>query len=526
MNTIKLSDFKRENDTETFATAMNYMKEHPKTTLIVEPGIYNITTEQARAAQTAVMNGDFGDNPEKTMFNPDYKYSRGISFECQKGSTIIAYGVTLIIDGFMEPISITDCEDIEIQGLTIDHKRKPYSKGIVTTISEPDENGTCKYVVKLNKSCPITERTPLNLRCAFFNSSEYQVIRAKPKAEFVSEYEILLSMQKNDLIHVGTEYYTIHTYHSRPAILLERCKNISLTNVTIHSQPGMGIVGNRSENVLLSGLSVIPSAGDRWSTNTDATHFTSMKGTLRYENCRFEGQGDDSSNVHTYYHAITEKESENVCTIQEKTPSGTHAQTLDYPDEGDTLELTDINTLQTIDKFKVLNVYPNHNKMNCKVVLDHPLPSNTENLVFADITRLPRLELINCYAEKHFARGFLVKCREALIEGNTFKNIPLAGIEAAAESYWYEGVAPSNIVIRRNRIVNCGLGILVKSDCKNPKGQSIFNITVEDNLIDCPDAEYGIYAKNIDGLTIKRNKIAVKGTDIECVDCVNVKKEV
>ncbi len=522
---MNISFFKKDNDYETFSAVMEYLKENKNSTITIEPDTYYISTETARKAQKAVMNGDFGVNPEKKMFNPQYEYSKGISFDRQKGSTVIAYGVTLMIDGFMEPISITDCEDVEIQGLTIDHVRKPYSKGIVEAISEQDENGICKYRVRLANSCPITSGTPINLRHAFFNKNDDNVIRVKGKAAFINEHEINIFMPKRTDIRVGTEYYTIHTYHSRPAILIERCKNIKLKDITIHSQPGMGIVGNRCENILLSGLSVIPSAGDRWSTNTDATHFTSMKGTLRYENCRFEGQGDDSVNVHTYYHAITEKLSDFECIIQEKTPTGTHAQTLDYPDKGDILELTDIKTLQAVDKFKVIEVYPDHKNRCCRITLNKSLPQKTDELVFSDITRLPRLEIVNCYAEKHFARGLLIKCRDAIIEGNTIKNVPLAGIEAAAESYWYEGVTPANITIRRNRVINCGMGILIKSDCEDPKGQSIFNITLEDNIIDCPEAEYGIFAKNVDGLTVKRNKIAVKGRDIECSDCTNVIKE-
>lgn len=77
-------------------------------------------------------------------------------------------------------------------------------------------------------------------------------------------------------IGIGMEYLNAHTYHSRSAILIEYSENIRVTDVTIHNQPGMDVVGNRSSDVFLTRLNVEPSCGHHYSANTDATHFTSM----------------------------------------------------------------------------------------------------------------------------------------------------------------------------------------------------------------------------------------------------------
>ncbi|MBR6739570.1 MAG: right-handed parallel beta-helix repeat-containing protein [Clostridia bacterium] len=520
---MNFSEFWQGDVMSSFACAMKYLKDNPGTTLTVEPGTYILTDERACRAQRAVMSGEYGDVPQRVMFSPKYEYTRGISLAGQKGSRIIAYGVKLLVDGFMEPLSVVDCEDVEICGLTIDHLRKPYSRGIVTEVSPPDAEGMCVCTAELDGDCPIELGTPLNTRHGFFDVSNDRMHRPQVRnAKYVDPHRITMLIPHGAGIKVGFEYYNVHTGHSRPAILIERAKNVLIKDVTIHSQPGMGIVGNRSEEVTLSGLSVIPSPGHHWATNSDATHFTSMKGLLRYENCRFDGQGDDSANIHAYFQDIIARESDRICTIRENTPDGTHAQSLDYPDPGDILELTELDTLRTVDSFRVTEAYPNPEEWCCRVVLDHPLPENTERLVLADVTRLPRLEMVGCYCEKHFARGFLIKSREVLIEGNVFRNIPLAGIEVAAESYWYEGVSPANVVIRRNRIVDCGIGILVKADCRDPKGQSIRNVTISDNYIDCPSADHGIYAQNVDGLLLERNDISVGGEAIVCKDCINV----
>ena len=268
------------------------------------------------------------------------------------------------------------------------------------------------------------------------------------------------------------------------------------------------------------------------STNTDATHFTSMKGLLHFENCIFDGQGDDFTNVHGYYQSIISREGDFTCFMQEKTPDGTHAQTLDYPDVGDTLELTDKNTLQTVGLYKVMGCVPMHEEWMCKVTLDRPLPENTEDLVFSDITRLPRVELVNCTATRHFARSILLKNRDTLVENCTFRDVMGPAIVAAAESWWSEGVCPANITIRKNRIYNCAEtwgeagGIVIKADSDRAEGCSIYNIVIEDNIIECPNGKPGIFIRNTDGALIRNNRITTTATHpVHIESCRNVTLE-
>ncbi len=517
--TVLLTDFSATTDLETFAAAMSYLWEHPNTTLIVPPGTYHITSELAKNAMNSVMTGEWGRNPQRIMFNPKYKYTRGISFDGQQGTRMISEGALLMIEGFMEPISLINCSDIEIKGIAIDHLRKPYSRGTIHELTPVDENGCRKCIIEFDKDCPIFENSPLTLRYIFYDLwKKCNIYAGIQNYTFIDTHHINVILNGNTAeLNNGNLFYTVHSFHSRPAILIENAKNIRLTDITIHSQPGMGIVGNRSENVIINRLSVIPSAGHHMSTDTDATHFTSMKGLLRFENCAFDGQGDDFTNIHSYYQAIIAKEEGNTYTLQEKTPDGTHAQTLDYPDIGDTLELTNRKTLQTIGHYTVTACTPMHDEWMCKVTLDRPLPNNTDDCVMSDITRLPHVELVGCTASRHFARSILLKNRSALVENCTFRDIMGPAIVAAAEAWWYEGVCPANITIRKNHVINCAAtwgeagGIVVKADSDQAKGCSIFNITIEDNIIECNNGKPGIFVRNTDGVTIHNNTITTTG---------------
>lgn len=530
-DTVFLKDFHGTDTLASFELAMEYLRAHPGSTLIVDPGVYTLTSELARETQRAVMAGEYGSNPQRTMFNPKFPYTRGICFAGQKGTKLIAHGVTLMVDGFMEPVSIRDCEDVTVCGLTIDHKRKPYSRGIIKELKTLSEDGSLKEgIIELDKDCPIFENTPRYLRFKYYDPINGKEIFPKMTDEkYLDERHLWASFTSSQELCDGAEYYSVHTYHSRPAVLIENAKNVILEDVTIHSQPGMGVVGNRSENVTVRRLSVVPSIGHHYSTNTDGTHFTSMKGLLRLENCFFDCQGDDFVNVHNYYHAIIKREADNICYMQEKTPDGTHAQSLDYPDVGDTLELTNRLTMAHIDTFKVIECVPFPDEWMCRVTLDHALPEDTEELVLSDVTRLPRLEVVGCSATCHHARSILIKTRDVLIEGNTFRNVHGSAIHVAPEAWWYEGVSPADVVIRGNRIIRCAeswqAGIMVYADSDNADNCCIKNITIEDNIIEVPNTPHGIYARNVNRLRIARNKIISKNDPIFVEACENVSIE-
>ena len=99
---------------------------------------------------------------------------------------------------------------------------------------------------------------------------------------------------------------------------------------------------------------------------------------------------------------------------------------------------------------------------------------------------------------------------------------------AAAETWWYEGVCPANIIIRKNRVVSCAerwgeaAGVVIKADCNNPSGQTISNILIEDNIIDSPNADHGIFIRNAKGVTVRGNSVNCKKESVVYHDCLDV----
>jgi len=518
-NTINLSCFEGKTTIERFSKAAEWLRAHPGATLVMEPGVYEISTPLARQTMNEALSGAYGENPQDVMFTPDFAYSTGFLLEGMENITLSAYGALLMVDGFMEPVTIRNSRNITVEGLTIDHKRKPFSMGVVSDVQwQEKEKGS--FCVQFGADYPTCLQTPMPrlalydpYASRFVGYGEYRIIRR----EWLGENRWRFSFEGMRFNPAGMECYVWHAFHFRPAIRIEESQNICLRDVTIHSQPGMGVVAHHSSDLLLNGMQVVPSAGVHMSTNTDATHFTSCKGTVRIENSVFDGQGDDSVNIHTYYHTIREADGCS-CIVELEAPDGTHTQSPDVPDAGDLLELTDLNTLACTDTYRVLAAEQIDHRTS-RLLLDQPLPDNCLGFAFANASRNARFEFCNNLCRNHIARSVLVKVKNALIENNTIMDATGTGIYVAAEAEWREGLCTTqNIVIRRNRIVNCGRasgsgrkngsgGICVTVDAENAIAPTHASVIICDNIIDCPEAPYGIYVSNTTKFVLERNDV-------------------
>lgn len=524
---VSLSDFSGSDDLARFAAALDHLRAAPGTTLIVPPGVYRITTPLARQAQANVMSGAFGKNPESVMFSPHYRYDRALDFNGHTGSTVIADGAKLLIDGFLEPISIRNCTNITVQGLTIDHRRKPYSKGIITALAEiPDGfRFTAAFADEINPAMPIPRS------CIFSQNADCFEPRFRLRERVVTDGHTLegrIEVTAAEIRpQIGDELYLWHTFHSRPAILIEEAKNTTLRDITIHSHPGMGITAQHAENIWVERLRVVPSDGEHMSTNTDATHFASCRGLVRIADSEFCGQGDDSVNVHTYYytpHIL----GETTYRFTVDAPTFTHTQSIDYPLVGDTLALVETDSLTPVFTCRVTDVAIDHANLAAIVTTDAPLPLSENTRLVADLDAVPRLEFVGCKARSHFARSILIKCREALVENCEISDVFESAVKVAAESYWMEGIHTEQVTIRNCRFTgngrtapDCG-GIAVYMDVPRADALVHGSVRIENVDIKAPYSAHGIVLKNVREAVLRNNRVQSLGKPIVIGEGVSV----
>ena len=525
-NIVNLKDFSGQDTLSIFQEALKYCRENPHTTLIISPGRYVIRDEAAVQLMKDAMNGKMGNNPQSHIFTHYFPYSRGIDFNGCSDITVEGYGARIICDGWMEPVSIENCKNITIKGLTIDYLRKPYSVG--TVINECEDY----YDVEFDERYPVNSSMP----------TPRIFIYSKEKVRFAGEgwecdkkehvvYQTIRFYGNKPANITGETICVWHSFHFRPAILIQEAVNTILREVTVHSQPGMGIVGHRSENIYAKRLRIVPEAGEYMSVNTDATHFTSCKGDLKFDDCQFEGHGDDAINVHNYYYTIMNSRG-NTCEITVE-DADAHAQVLDYPDASDTLELVEIESLSPVREYKVISIENSKAQWKSKIVLDADLPEDNSKYYLVNVTRLPKLKFIGCHVRNHLSRGVLIKTRNALVEGCTFESCMGTAIHVAAEGGWHEGVTSAHVIIRNNRMMRCGhgnqgrimgaSGICVNIDAVNPNTPDLHkDILIENNIIEGENSAQGIYISSAEDVKIRYNEISGCVEPIKVLNSTNV----
>lgn len=471
---VSLTDFTGKDTYEIFSAAMLFCRSNPGTTLKIPAGEYILHVPEARRLQDDVMNGVYGADPEPVVFNRFFPYAVGLDLSGARDVTIHAQNVKLLFDGWLEAISLSDCENITIHGLSIDYVRKPYSAGVVTEITGDS------FTVLFDERYPVTESAP-NDRLMFYEGDDRKPIFSPVYGaqSYAGEQQLRFAGHLPEMF-LGKRLMSRHMFHFRPAILIYRSKNIFLNGTQIYSQPGMGIVGFRSENIYIDRLRIVPSdAYEPISTNTDATHFSSCKGMLSVRDSVFSHHGDDAINVHGYYHSILSIQREKV-TMQ--TIELTHAAKLDSPEPGEYL--------------------------------------------LSNLTQRPSLDFTGCTTLNNLARAVLIKTDNVRIENCTFRFCTGTAIHIAAEKSWRESGLSKNVVIRNNEMLDCGyleqgvimnasgIAINVETDMYEKVGLQQ-NITIENNRIRCPEGRTGIYIANAENVTVRQNDII--NTDQEII---------
>lgn len=435
-----------KNDAQALREAAKYCREHVGTTLVMPAGVYNFRDETAAKIEREAIDGTLGNGLEVQwkLFQPQKPYVKGLDFRGCKNLTIRAAGAVLQVEGWMEVLSFVQARNVEVNGLTITYKRPAATEArVVATAADSFDleydTDLYSYIDKV-----VQGRT-------YFYSTQREIFYMGGAERMVLLRPGLIRMYSKN--HPTLNDYCIFRYggHYRPCIMLKESKNMTVRNVSILSFPGMGIVGHLTEDILIDGLKVVPEPGRFSSTNTDATHFTSCSGTLTIENSKFKGNGDDCTNIHNYYYAIyPQKDSQRKVEIKIEN-ADLHAQSLDYPSRGDTMLVLNRNNIQEEGRYVVTAVDTSTAKWQVIVTLDRPLKlEKAEDYYMTNVTRFPKVRILNNTVYYHNGRAFLLKARDVVVRGNTVMNNTMTAIKLGAEMSWHEAGPVEHAVIENN----------------------------------------------------------------------------
>jgi hypothetical protein len=289
------------------------------------------------------------------------------------------------------------------------------------------------------------------------------------------------------------------------AVHSNRSKDIVFRDCDFYALTGMGFVCQFTENLTFQRVNVAPPAGTlrtcaAWA---DIFHFSNCKGAILVEGCRLSGMQDDALNCHGTYLRIIEKTGENQVLV-----AFMHKQTYGFAAFAPGDEIAVINNLN-------LREYPDNPRRKVTaierktdkewlVTFDGPVPHFEKDDVLDNITWYPELTARKNHISMDAVRGFLITNRgKTVVEDNTFYRCKYSGIliENGA-SGWFESGPIRDLLIRKNRFVECDITISPKAKIFK-QGEPVHeNIRIEDNVFEGA----AIDAKAVGGLTVVRNK--------------------
>jgi parallel beta-helix repeat protein len=300
------------------------------------------------------------------------------------------------------------------------------------------------------------------------------------------------------------------------AIILSDMTNAVIREVTLHHCGGMGILAQRSSDILVEEVKVTPAPDGKRiiSLTADATHFVNCSGKITLKNSLFENQKDDATNIHGLYVRVMKRLSDTELEVKL-----IHTQQYGFEvlTAGATVELVKGQSLVTYGKAVVKAVTP-VNKEYTRVTFSDKLPEQTgESDVIACDGAYSETLITGCVIRNNRARGILLGSRARMvIENNTFHTPGAAILLEGDGRFWYEQAGVRDLVIRKNIFDNCNFGVWGKATIETGAGiekecratsRYNRNIVIEDNLFRTFGSGPLVQMYSVDGLTFVGNRL-------------------
>lgn len=336
----------------------------------------------------------------------------------------------------------------------------------------------------------------------------------------------------NDKLEAGMVVAARSWHRPAPAISLNEAKQTKLTNVSVHYAFGMGLIAQRCTDITLKGFKVCLKDGEKtdrfYTTSADATHFSQCRGKIVSEDGLYEGMMDDAINVHGVYLKVRQRIDDHTLLCQYM-----HEQAwgFNWGNSGDSVQFIRANTMEAFGPNVITGIKPVdrvqlRGMRVFKISFRDELPAEVNQdagIGIEDLTWTPEVIFRNNIVRNNRARGALFSSpRRTLCEKNTFDHVSGTAILLCGDcNGWYESGAVRDLVIRKNKFINCltnyfqftNAVISIYPEIPNLEGQqtlfhggSAGSVVIENNTFDVFDAPL-LYAKSIDGLVWRKNKV-------------------
>lgn len=471
----------------------------------------------------------------------------GICIENWGNLTIDGCGSEFIFHGRMLPLALTACKNCRLQNFSIDFAN-PHIAQVEIIENSPETGTTFRVAPWVNYRIAENGRfetygegwaAQQSTGIAFEKDTHHIIYNT---GDLIVDTRGLKQTDRERMLiapnwHDGRlspgSIVALRTWgRPAPAVFMENDTNTSLRNIQIHYAEGMGLLAQRCTDINLNGFSVCLRGKDDpryFTTQADATHFSQCRGKIVATRGLYEGMMDDAINIHGIYLKVREQIDEKTfrCRYEHEQAWG-----FSWGDAGDSVRFIRSKTMETERQtYKISAIHPtgeveSRSIREFIITLDRPISGDLDieqGIGLENLTWTPEVVFSHNTVRNNRARGALFSSpRHTVCEHNLFDHTSGTAILLCGDcNGWYESGAVHDIVIRKNKFINAltclyqftNAVISIYPEIPDLSRQKEYfhggkpgAITIEQNYFSTFD-EPLLYAKSVNGLTFKKNKI-------------------
>lgn len=526
---FKLSDYMKDGEkdaTLAVVTMLDEASKYKNSKVIIEEGTYHFYPEKAFEQYCYVSNHD---NTKRRIAFP----IKGFDGLMLNGS-----GAKFIFHGVMMPFLIEDSKNIDISNFTIDWHVPLHSEALV------EAHDPLKKTIDLR----ISDRIPYTIRneelifikegyehdlgrailydpvrkAVAYETQKYTPLRMYNKAKVRNlkafDFQNYIDFKSPDYINQSQEN-CLKSTELEPGLVrisglrkslppvgmilatkgnngnnrianafhINRSIEVKLHDLTIHHAGGMGVIGERSINITLDKVNILPNpeSGLMVSTTADASHFVNCKGKILIQNCNFRNQLDDATNVHGSFVIV-----EDVLSADQVGVRVGHYQQggFDFATKGDNIGFINQDKSANVEFKATVKSLSKVNERYYIITLNESAANRlNKNYVVENLDWYPELTIKNNHFANNRARGILLSTpKKTIIMDNYFSNMMSAIFIPVELTWWYESGSVQDLLIEGNTFGDCAYGggkrpvIYIETDLD--KSDYIFGrITIKNN---------------------------------------------
>lgn len=500
-----------------------------------DKGSYNFHPEGSAQKEYYISNHD--------QANPK---SVGIAIENLNNLTLDGKGADFLFHGRMLPVSVIGDSSITLKNFNVDFPN-PHIAQVQIKSNNP-ETGEIVYEIapwvnyRIENNNLVVfgdgwSHTP-SWGIAFEEDTKHLVYNTSDiglgvkNIEEIAPRTIRSKSWKNAKLIPGTVIAMRSYNRPTPGVFVSHSKDVMFENINIHYAEGMGLLAQMTENITLDKFNIcLRGKKDPryFTTQADATHFSACKGFIRSVNGLYENMMDDAINVHGTYLNIKRKV--NATTVE---AAYMHPQAwgFEWGRPGDEVQFVSSKTMELFDEtnkvvsIKAVDRPTEHGAKVFEIKFEKTLPFSFDEkdpIGIENLTWTPEVYFANNLIRNNRARGTLFSTpKKTVVEKNVFDHTSGTAILLCGDcNGWYETGACREVIIRNNRFKNSltsqfqftNAVISIYPEIPNLKDQKKYfhggdgkGVIIENNVFEVFDAPL-VYAKSIDGLSFRKNKI-------------------